>query len=294
MKNSARHIWRLFANAMILFPLFFSSCLVEMGEDDPFVIKTIGADSITNSSVVVGVFFYRSGILNTKQGLCWGEQPNPTLSNSQSCEEEGKNGYFSIKISDLSPDALYYVRAYIKTEDEIYYDDYDFIFRIVDTLRLSESFASSLGDFSAYSVFGTQIWSWNTYGYIGFAKMVGYSSGNIENEDWLISPSINLMSCSNAVLSFYHTHKYGVDVTNQLTLWAANQYQNGAAPSSCTWKQLDFTYASGVDYVFVESGEVSLNDFIGSSNTRIAFKYLSSSVESAPTWEIRNVSVVAK
>ena len=55
------------------------------------------------------------------------------------------------------------------------------------------------GAWTGYTVTGDQVWEWDTYGVPpGCAKMNGYSGGAVANEDWLISPAIDL---SNKTLS---------------------------------------------------------------------------------------------
>jgi hypothetical protein len=152
------------------------------------------------------------------------------------------------------------------------------------TTFYSETFASSLGSYTANSVKGAQIWKFSSgYG----ATMTGYaSSANNENEDWLISPEIDLTSLTSAALSFDHTINKGTPVANmytEQTLWVSTD--NGVS-----WTKLPITtYPAGNNWTYVNSGEISLDAYTG-KKIKLAFKYLSTAASSA-TWEIKNLLI---
>ncbi len=158
------------------------------------------------------------------------------------------------------------------------------------TSILSEAFNNTLGGFTAVSVIGDQAWKASSYGVqiSGFA-----SSANNANEDWLISPAINLTSVTSAKLTFNHAINKGIVANMQTnhTLWFSTNYISGA-PSTATWSQVTIpAYPTGADWTFVSSGDISLPASVyGNSNVRFAFKYLSSTSESA-TWEIKELVV---
>lgn len=155
-----------------------------------------------------------------------------------------------------------------------------------------ESFAASLGGFAGQSVSGSQTWGFDaTY---KFAKISGYQSGaSHANEDWLISPVINLSTAPAAVVNFDHTINKGAlaNLKTNHTLWISKNYSSGA-PSTATWEQITIpTYPTGADWTFVGSGSCVIPAaYLGQANVRLAFKYLCSDTESA-TWEIKNLKV---
>ncbi|MDZ4203394.1 MAG: choice-of-anchor J domain-containing protein, partial [Bacteroidales bacterium] len=157
-----------------------------------------------------------------------------------------------------------------------------------------ETFATSMGAFTEKSVIGAQIWIWDTYKYM---KMSGFANSvNNQNEDWLISPAINLSSAASAFLSFDHTMKFGdlANMQSNHTVWVSNNYTAGA-PSTATWEKITvITYPTGIDWVFLNSGKCTIPTiYLGQTNVRIAFKYLCSNTESA-TWEVKNVKVTSE
>lgn len=159
------------------------------------------------------------------------------------------------------------------------------------TTFLDESFASGQGAFTTQSVVGDQVWTWDTYKYM---KMSGYySSASHQNEDWLISPAMDLSSALNASVSFDHTINKGLlaNLQTNHTLWVSSNYNDGA-PSTATWEQITITtYPAGNNWTFVNSGLCAIPaSYMGKTNVRIAFKYLCSDAESA-SWEVKNVKV---
>jgi len=147
----------------------------------------------------------------------------------------------------------------------------------------SQTFASNLGTFTTKNVLGSQVWAWSSgYG----ATMTGfYSSTNVPNEDWLISPVIDLTSVPSAALTFDHTINKGLvaNIRTEETLWISTDTGN-------TWKQLTIpTYPTGSNWTYVNSGEISLDAYAG-NQIMIAFKYISTTA-SASTWEVKNFLV---
>ena len=155
----------------------------------------------------------------------------------------------------------------------------------------SEPLTSTLGSFTQFSVSGDQVWAGTTYG----ATMSGFVTPNyFVNEDWLISPAINLTGKTSGNLSFWHTINKGVvnNMPTYHTLWFSTNYTTGA-PSTATWTQVTIpTYPAGNNWTFVSSGNIALPaSVLGNSNFRFAFKYASTASE-ASSWEIKTVSIM--
>ena len=155
----------------------------------------------------------------------------------------------------------------------------------------SETFLSgTLGDFIAYSVSGAQVWTASTtYG----AVMSGFANSRSNaNEDWLISPALDLTGKSNVAVSFEHAINKG-DVANlktNHTLWISDDYTDGD-PTAATWTQVTIPeYPTGTNWTFVSSGSAVVPAQYLKANVRVAFKYLCSDNESA-SWEIKNFVV---
>lgn len=151
--------------------------------------------------------------------------------------------------------------------------------------------SSNLGAFTPISVKGDQVWTWaGAYG----AKMSGYSGGNIENEDWLVSPAMDLTKRAGATihLTFDHTGKYFTNMKNEIGVWVSEKSE-GTAIVESEWKQLTLTddsYPTGTDWTFVPTKPIDLSAYAGKANVRIAFKYTSTATGAA-TWEVKNAYV---
>ncbi|MDX9918823.1 MAG: choice-of-anchor J domain-containing protein [Paludibacter sp.] len=163
-----------------------------------------------------------------------------------------------------------------------------------ENFSFSETFGESLGSFSTYSAEGTQNWGWRAvYG----AVISGYQNSVANpNQDWLISPALDLSGISAATLSFEHAINYSVsssDLLQNHTLWITDNY-NTSQPSASNWTQMNInTMPAGNNWTFVNSGDITLPNNMLKENIRIAFKYLSDNTV-ASTWEIRNLNVTGQ
>jgi endonuclease/exonuclease/phosphatase family metal-dependent hydrolase len=163
---------------------------------------------------------------------------------------------------------------------------------ILEQSMLSDA---SFNTFTAISVTGTQNWhNSNTYG----AICSGYTAGqNYENEDWLISPAMNLNQFNNIKLTFNHTR----GSASVLNIGVAEGWYKVFATADFTgdtattqWIELPgFNQNVPVAWQYVSSGELVIPESAKSANSRIAFRYISSAAQSA-TWEIKNVKVTGE
>lgn len=153
-------------------------------------------------------------------------------------------------------------------------------------------FSSTLDPFTAKSVKGDQSWRINTDR--KYAMVSGFQSGsNYENEDWLISPEMNLTDTKTGYVTFSHTWNKG-DVSkmkSELTLWFTSNYTGD--PSTTQWEQAIIpNYPSGSDWNFVDSGEVAFpSSMLGKPSVRFAFKYTCTNASSG-TWEIKELKAM--
>lgn len=155
-----------------------------------------------------------------------------------------------------------------------------------------ESFSSDQGEFTIKNILGPELW----YFASSYSCMVvsGYNGSTYNaNEDWLISPSLDMSvieSSQSLQLSFDHAARYGSSYPTHLTVWISSDY-DGDNFFDATWTKLTVSnYPTGSDWTFVNSGNISLNDYIGQSNVHFAFKYTSTSSACA-TWEMKNTMI---
>lgn len=156
-----------------------------------------------------------------------------------------------------------------------------------ETMSYSETFSSSLGDFTSINVSGTNNWYCDANYH--YAKMNGTASDN--NEDWLVSPAFNLSKHEAATLTFDHTANKGnaANKTTMQTLWLSNDYEGGA-PAAATWTQVTIpNYPSGTNWTFVNSGNINIPKEFLTKNMHFAFKYVAATAAEGSCWEIKNV-----
>ncbi|ALO15848.1 hypothetical protein L21SP5_02215 [Salinivirga cyanobacteriivorans] len=158
------------------------------------------------------------------------------------------------------------------------------------TLPFYEPFYYDLSVMEAVSAVGDQTWNHDSYGY---AKMSGYSGGAVENEDWLITPSLDLSAVEGATFVYDEAINYGGTIDDEQEVMISTDYDGAGDPSTATWAELTITNRpAGDSWDFVTVDEVDLADYVGEANVYIAFAY-TSTTSNAATWEVDNISVSA-
>jgi PKD repeat protein len=153
---------------------------------------------------------------------------------------------------------------------------------IGDFILFQDFNTENFGNWETISVVGDQKWIINISGGEDgspCAQMNGYSGGNNQNEDWLVSPAI---TANSFILTFDNTKNFSGD---DLKLMVSTNYTGDV--SAATWSQLNFTVSTG-NYNWVNSGEVKYAPQGGKAH--IAFKYTSTASDGA-LWRVDNIMV---
>ena len=177
--------------------------------------------------------------------------------------------------------------------DTFYNNDICYQYIIIGKEILSKTLTAE-DDFNAFtniSITGTQTWHYsNQYG----AKMSGYSdadSRTYSNEDWLISPAMDLSNYSSATLTFSHAFgpRSSIPTTDaqkaQYTCWVSNDF-NGDV-TTATWTEIPITYGTSAWSFITTTVDIPAENL--KENCRIAWKYVCTN--SSATWEIKSVEV---
>jgi Bacterial Ig-like domain/Ig-like domain CHU_C associated/Secretion system C-terminal sorting domain len=156
--------------------------------------------------------------------------------------------------------------------------------------------ASSLTDgFTQYSVTGAQVWACTTFGYAGTAtgsaangvQINGFASGsNVLNEDWLISPSMNLLSTTYPLLSFYSRTAFN---GAPLKLKVSTNYTGSGNPALATWTDLNGGFPIQGSDAWKLSQNINLTAY-KTANTYVAFVYNSTNDDGA-RWTLDNIKL---
>lgn len=180
-----------------------------------------------------------------------------------------------------------------------YSSDYQFLARTADDIQLTaarilplfqETFSNNFPLWTKFSVIGSQSWTLDTtYGNPGScAKMSGFASGsNHANEDWLISPPIDLSAVTFASISFETATKFS---GNSLEILISTNYIGTGNPNIANWTALIATLSPTTgNYVWTPSGKIDISTFSGGT-MYLGFKYTSTTLGAA-TWEVDNIKI---
>lgn len=143
------------------------------------------------------------------------------------------------------------------------------------------------GGWMQYSVTGAQTWACTTFGQQGNAvQMSGFgNSTNNPNQDWLISPKMDLTGHAIPLVSMSYRTKFA---GNALKIMVSTNYSGTGDPATATWTELTSLPAD-------EEDTWRLLENLGLQNhksvaTYIAFVYTSTD-QSAARWTLDNFEV---
>ncbi len=148
------------------------------------------------------------------------------------------------------------------------------------------------GGWTTQIIIDTTNWFVDSFGGDDFVKATNYSNGqNVPSNTWLISPSVDLSSASQPMLSFETIMKWPGPA---LVLHISTDYDGASNPTQQgTWTDITALATWDVDNTtwgnWTPSGDVDLSAYI-SSSTYIAYEYLGSA-NSGSTWEIDNIKI---
>jgi len=159
--------------------------------------------------------------------------------------------------------------------------------------------SAALSDgFYQYSVTGPQTWGCTTTfghdasdptgaGSAGNAVQInGYSGGNMLNEDWLISPALNISSFNYAILSFWTRSAFAGD---KLQLKISTNYTGSGNPALATWTNLDGKFPETGSDKWTKSDNIDLSAY-KATPVYVAIVY-NSTTSSASRWTVDDFAV---
>ncbi|NDC42548.1 MAG: hypothetical protein EBZ77_13550, partial [Chitinophagia bacterium] len=141
---------------------------------------------------------------------------------------------------------------------------------------------------TTYNAVGSQKWFWTytfgvTYG-TGGIQVNGYQGGNNANEDWLITPKLDLSSYSTIYLHFYARFKFA---GAPLQVLYSTDYTGTGNPNSATWTAVTMNrpFAAGDTVWNMFSANMTS---VKSTPLFVAFKYTSTTSDGS-RWTIDSV-----
>lgn len=198
-------------------------------------------------------------------------------------------GVESYTFTNMHPGSYYnfYIFPYSNSGDNIdYKTDGDVPSVLVETPSIQvinqEGFDDGLGTWTPYNVLGDQDWYQSEYSGKTFAKMSGYDGAPYDNEDWLVSPELNLVQYDSVFFSFESAYNYSGPA---MQLFISTDYDGTGDPNDFSWTEItDMAVWSEGGFAFAESGNLNLMEYL-QNNVYLAFKYTSNTSE-ASTWEL--------
>ena len=149
---------------------------------------------------------------------------------------------------------------------------------------LNQDWEGDMNGWTFVDVSGSASWSIFSYQSNHYAYVNGYNHGI--NEDWLISPPLNLDTCNNPTLRFRTARNY---TGNAIEVFFSNDY-NGSDPTLATWTALPCALSTG-SWTWVESGDIDLSNFSG-TNCYIGFKYTNTETQAAG-WQVDDIQLIS-
>jgi endonuclease/exonuclease/phosphatase family metal-dependent hydrolase len=152
--------------------------------------------------------------------------------------------------------------------------------------------------FSQFSLTGAQVWSCTTFGHSNTnpsptasaasgVQINGFASGsNVINEDWLISPSLNLVSTTFPLLSFWSRTAFN---GAPLKLRVSTNYSGTGNPSAATWIDLNGGFPLQTSDAWKLSQNINLSAY-KTASTYIAFVYNSTDDDGA-RWTLDDIKI---
>ena len=158
--------------------------------------------------------------------------------------------------------------------------------------------AASIADgWTQYSVTGAQTWACTTFGRdpnapTGTAaapygvQMNGYASGNLDNEDWFISPAFNLSTYNIPLFQFWSRTAFNGPA---LKLRISTNYTGAGAPSAATWTDLNVQFPANASDTWTQSAQANLAAY-KTGSVYVAFVYTSSTAAAA-RWTLDDITL---
>ena len=152
--------------------------------------------------------------------------------------------------------------------------------------------------FTQFSITGAQIWACTTFGrdpanpagtaaFPNAVQINGFASGsNVINEDWLISPSLNLTGFNFPLLSFWSRTAFN---GAPLKLRVSTNYIGTGNPTAATWVDLTGQFPAQVSNFWKLSQNINLTAY-KTANTYFAFVYNSTDDDGA-RWTIDDIKI---
>lgn len=148
-------------------------------------------------------------------------------------------------------------------------------------------FPADFTNFTVVDLLGSEGWTSGS----SYAQGSGYSGGNNDNEDWLVSPEINLTGQSNLKFQIEQEirfHDANLNLSDHVNILVSEDYSGDV--TTATWNEITLTTkpdGSSSGYIISEDYDLSMYD---NKKIFVAFR-LRTSTANSPRWRIRNFAI---
>ena len=151
---------------------------------------------------------------------------------------------------------------------------------------------TSLSDgFSQFSVTGTQTWDCTTFGYnpSNGVQMNGFVTGPgaVTNEDWFISPQLDLSAFAIPLLRFYSINRFNGP---QVQLKVSTNYKGYGNPAAATWADVFGKFPDENTNAWTLCDSINLQNFKQPA-VYLAWVYQSSPTLGAARWTLDEIQL---
>jgi len=159
---------------------------------------------------------------------------------------------------------------------------------------LNETFTACndpmFGVFTSFTEVGNEIWRCSFFGNgdTNAVHMNGFSGGNKDNIDWLISPTLDLSAMLNPHLNFWSKIRF--PDTNPKELLISTNYSGLGDPTLASWTSVQINNWASLDTNWKQFTNVDLSQY-KANNFHIAFRYTSDTA-SADDWYLDDIEVI--
>ena len=192
--------------------IFFISC---KEEPNPPTVSTIEISEITaNSAISGGTIVDDGGAPIISNGVCWNISKDPTIENTKTSESE--KGFFTSYITDLTPNSVYYVRAFATNSTGTSYGSSISFTTLGDKPLIRDESVNNIRDNSVTLSCSINMGHLNSTVVFEWGTTASYGNSIILNQNHLTGTNDITVSTDLSSLQSQTTYNFRIKVTNDL------------------------------------------------------------------------------
>jgi len=202
--------------------------------ENPFLISTIEASSITDSNAISGgiITIIDSNKIITEKGICWSTSTEPTINDIKKASGTG-SGQYNVTLNNLDPHTHYYCRAYLIHNGNAFYgSEIEFFSKPKNGVNMNDIDGNT---YNTVIIFGK---TWTTTN----LKVETYADGNpipkvTQNSQW--------SNLTEGAFCYYNNSEVNSIIYGKLYNFFAVTNSKGLCPSGWRvstdddWKELE-------------------------------------------------------